>query len=183
MSFSDMSTNSMGNVRPEQNGGHHISGSSRCDDVSLRIDNDVQEMTEFRPFLNGDVRDDYKPTVIEPEKLKALWSFGYLCLGTYILTIVLTMVHDRMPDSKTHPPLPDIILDNVPRTPWAEDIAEGLITAMGLLLGIVIIFHKHRYIVLRRFFCTTATLYLLRCITIFVTALPETGQNIDCSAK
>ncbi|XP_070544478.1 sphingomyelin synthase-related protein 1-like [Ptychodera flava] len=147
-------------------------------DAIVSIDEDTTEQSHF---INGHPNND-SPTIIEPERCKTVISFLYMCVGTYFLTFVLTVVHDRMPDTEKHPPLPDIVLDNVPLTPWAGEISEGILTTLGVMFFIIVFLHQHRFIVLRRFFCITATLYLLRSATIFVTSLPETGQHIDCSA-
>ena len=85
-----------------------------------------------------------------------------------------------------YPPLPDIILDNVPHIPWAFEMTE--LTGMTLLLiwFIMIICHKHRlvdgccnngalltkesrWIIARRFFAIAGTIFLLRCVTMLIT--------------
>ncbi len=56
----------------------------------------------------------------------------------------MVIVHDRVPDMERYPPLPDLLLDNLPHIPWAFEMCE--FTAM-VLLGVwmvVCAFHKHR---------------------------------------
>ena len=119
---------------------------------------------------------------------------------SWLTALVMTVVHDRVPDmakyvnvlealklSWSHcryPPLPDIILDNVPHIPWAFEMTE--LTGMTLLLiwFIMIICHKHRlidkfhyqafqrksrWIIARRFFAIAGTIFLLRCVTMLIT--------------
>jgi len=57
---------------------------------------------------------------------------------------VMVVVHERVPDMKRYPPLPDIFLDNVPHIAWAFEMCE--ITGF-LLFSIwlcVLVFHKNR---------------------------------------
>jgi hypothetical protein len=69
---------------------------------------------------------------------------GYAFLVTWITAFVMVVVHERVPDSKRYPPLPDIFLDNVPHISWAFYMCE--ITG-GMLFAIwvcVLVFHKYR---------------------------------------
>lgn len=57
-------------------------------------------------------------THLEPEFWKTLLSITYFVTVTIITSLTMVMVHDRVPDMKKYPPLPDIFLDNVPLIPW-----------------------------------------------------------------
>lgn len=50
-------------------------------------------------------------------KLAVALAFFVFCLVSTSLTMVV--VHERLPDPTAYPPLPDIVLDNVPRSAWA----------------------------------------------------------------
>merc|ERR1719273_2712152 len=82
-----------------------------------------------------------------------------------------------------YPPLPDIILDNMPHVPWAFEMAE--ISGMTLLTIwlLVIIFHKHRFIIGRRCFAIGGTIFLLRCFTMLITSLSVPGVHLDCKPR
>lgn len=87
---------------------------------------------------------DIDSPMCPPEAWKALVAMLYFVSVTCITAIVMVIVHDRVPDMQTYPPLPDIFLDNVPLIPWAFTMCE----LCGLILFIIwckiLIFHKHR---------------------------------------
>nr|AEE62041.1 unknown [Dendroctonus ponderosae] len=95
----------------------------------------------------------------------------------------MVIVHDRVPDMKKYPPLPDIFLDNVPHIPWAFDMCEVTGTLMFTIWLIVLLFHKHRFILMRRFFSLSGTVFLLRCITMLITSLSVPGTHLQCKPR
>jgi len=122
-------------------------------------------------------------THLEPEVWKAALSFSYFVAVTILTSLVMVVVHDRVPDMKKYPPLPDIFLDNVPLIPWAFDMCEVsgcllLITWIFVLVG-----HKHRFILLRRFFALLGSVFLLRCVTMLITSLSVPGSHLECAPR
>ena len=59
-------------------------------------------------------------TPLKPERWKTLLAFLYVLLVSWVTAFVMVIVHDRVPDMEKYPPLPDIILDNVPHIPWVS---------------------------------------------------------------
>lgn len=88
--------------------------------------------------------EDGRTIRLKPEVWKAFLSMCYVIVVTWITAFVMVIVHDRVPDMKKYPPLPDIFLDNVPYIPWAFDMCEITGTIMFTIWLIVLIFHKHR---------------------------------------
>ncbi|GLG96758.1 Uncharacterized protein GBIM_03667 [Gryllus bimaculatus] len=125
---------------------------------------------------NGMVQIDMPaPLREEPRFPKEKWK-------TFVVTS-LAMVHERVPDREKYGPLPDIFLDNVPAIDWALSVSEVLIVISVYAVLIVLVFHKHRFIVMRRVFVILALLYLMRSITMFVTVLPVASVTYYCSPK
>jgi len=122
-------------------------------------------------------------TNIVPERWKLALAICYALFVSWLTAFVMTIVHDRVPDMNKYPPLPDIILDNVPHIPWAFEMTE--ITGMTLLTIwlLVIIFHRHRFIIARRFFAIAGTIFLLRCFTMIITSLSVPGVHLDCKPR
>lgn len=109
-----------------------------------------------------------------------LWLSGYAFLVTWITAFVMVVVHERVPDMKRYPPLPDIFLDNVPHIPWAFHMCEITGTLLFLIWTCVLIVHKHRFVLLRRFFALSGTVFLLRCVTMLITSLSVPGTHLQC---
>jgi len=118
-----------------------------------------------------------------PERWKLAIAMFYGMFVSWLTAFVMTIVHDRVPDMNKYPPLPDIILDNVPHIPWAFEMAE--ISGMTLLTIwiVIIIFHKHRFIIARRCFAIGGTIFLLRCFTMLITSLSVPGVHLDCKPR
>lgn len=120
---------------------------------------------------------------LEPEVWKTAVSVLYFFLVTWITAIVMVIVHDRVPDMDKYPPLPDIFLDNVPRIPWAFDMCEISGCTLGIIWFLILVFHKHRFILLRRMFSLLGSVFLLRCITMLITSLSVPGRHLECRAR
>uniref|UniRef100_A0A1I8MB21 Sphingomyelin synthase-like domain-containing protein n=1 Tax=Musca domestica TaxID=7370 RepID=A0A1I8MB21_MUSDO len=118
---------------------------------------------------------------IPPEFFKTAISLGYSFLVTWITSFVMVIVHERVPDMKKYPPLPDIFLDNVPHIPWAFHMCEITGTLLFSIWACVCIFHKCRMVILRRFFALAGTVFLLRCVTMLITSLSVPGTHLQCN--
>ena len=86
------------------------------------------------------------------EWLRVLVGMVYLLFAIFLTSIIMTIVHDRVPDTLKYPPLPDIFLDNVPLIPVAFQAAELCGVSLAIMLATILIFHKYRLIILRRLF-------------------------------
>ncbi|XP_061504927.1 ceramide phosphoethanolamine synthase isoform X2 [Anopheles gambiae] len=120
-------------------------------------------------------------TCIQPEFFKTMISLGYAFLVTWITAFVMVVVHERVPDMKKYPPLPDIFLDNVPHIPWAFHMCEVTGTILFCIWICVLVVHKHRMVLLRRFFALAGTVFLLRCVTMLITSLSVPGTHLECT--
>lgn len=120
---------------------------------------------------------------LKPERWKAVLAFLYVLMVSWLTAFVMVIVHDRVPDMETYPPLPDILLDNIPHIPWAFEMCE--VSGMTLLVVwlLVVIFHRHRFILLRRFFSISGTIFLLRCVTMLITSLSVPGKHLECAPR
>ncbi|KAI7797247.1 phosphatidylcholine:ceramide cholinephosphotransferase 1 [Triplophysa rosa] len=98
-------------------------------------------------------------------------------------TVIISVVHERVPPKEETPPLPDKFFDVFERVGWAFTVCE----INGMILMILWIVQwsllKHKSIVGRRFCFIVGTLYLYRCITMYVTTLPVPGLHFRCSPK
>jgi len=119
-------------------------------------------------------------TTIPGEPLKTLLSLVFLLSGFVTTSLSLALTHERVPET---PPLPDIILDNVPNQHWGLDVSEVLLMVSTITAFLVVILHSHRLIILRRIWLVLGLLYYYRAVTMFVTALPKVDQTYVCTPK
>lgn len=117
------------------------------------------------------------------EKWKTFLAFLFMIVNFILTTASLAMVHERVPDRNTYGPLPDVFLDNVTAQDWALNVSEIMIMIASNSAMILIMFHKHRFIVMRRIFLLLGLLYLMRSITMYVTVLPVASKTYYCSPK
>ncbi|XP_030026747.2 sphingomyelin synthase-related 1 [Manduca sexta] len=126
---------------------------------------------------------DVKASRLKPEIWKTAIALGYVFLVTWVTAVVMVIVHDKVPDMKKYPPLPDLFLDNVPHIPWAFDMCEITGSVLMAIWLVVLFFHKHRFIILRRFFALAGTVFLLRCFTMLITSLSVPGSHLKCEPR
>lgn len=117
------------------------------------------------------------------EKRKTLVSMIYLFMIGLWTSFILTVVHNRVPDMAKYPPLPDLILDNVPLIPWAFFASEAIGICLLLILLVILIFHKYRMIIFRRMCSLAGTIFFLRSITMLITSLSVPGIHIQCASQ
>jgi len=117
---------------------------------------------------------------IPQEPLKTLLAALFLGTGFLVTSFSLAFTHDRHPESE---PLPDIVLDNMPYQHWGLDVSEYLLMISTLSAIFIVIFHKHRLIVLRRIWFLLGILYYYRALTFFVTVLPKADEEYECQPR
>ena len=117
------------------------------------------------------------------EKRKTLVAVMYLFFTCLWTAFMLTVVHDRVPDMQKYPPLPDIILDNVPLIPWAFFATEVIGLVLLFITFAILLLHKYRMIIFRRMCGLGGTIFILRSITMLITSLSVPGVHIQCSSQ
>lgn len=159
----------------------HTASLKRCSWNSSLDQNQPQCNGDGMAYLNGKCKKSYG--YLDPEGWKTALSSVYVMLVFGFTSFVMVLVHERVPDMRTYPPLPDIFLDSVPRIPWAFAMAETCGLVLCCILLLILLLHKHRSILFRRFCSLTGTVFLLRCVTMFVTSLSVPGHHLQCSRK
>ncbi|XP_018616637.1 sphingomyelin synthase-related protein 1 isoform X2 [Scleropages formosus] len=104
---------------------------------------------QYHQYANGKHKQHSRR--LDPEYWKTVVSSVYVIFVFGFTSFVMVIVHERVPDMRTYPPLPDIFLD--------------------------------RSILLRRMCSLMGTVFMLRCVTMFVTSLSVPGQHLQCSGK
>ncbi|XP_017293175.1 phosphatidylcholine:ceramide cholinephosphotransferase 2 [Kryptolebias marmoratus] len=124
-----------------------------------------------------------KVNPLPSEWWKTVIAFFYATFNLVLTTIVITVVHERVPPKESNPPLPDKFFDYIDRVKWAFTVTEVNGIVLLTIWLIQLVFFKHRSIAMRRFLFLIGTLYLYRCVTMYVTTLPVPGMHMNCAPK
>ena len=71
----------------------------------------------------------------------------------------------------------------MPLIPGAFQMCELCGLILFLMWCSILIFHKHRFILLRRMFSLFGSVFLLRCVTMLITSLSVPGRHLECKAR
>lgn len=93
------------------NGGDHL-----CNGTELRLRNSDRSgcgsgAAVCHTHSNGRYRQQHLAGRLDPEVWKTVMSSIYVFLVFGFTSFVMVIVHERVPDMRTYPPLPDIFLD------------------------------------------------------------------------
>ncbi|XP_053094384.1 sphingomyelin synthase-related protein 1 [Pangasianodon hypophthalmus] len=154
-----------------------------CNGDSVRDRDSVSDVLGGEQFSYSNGKQKQQNRRLDPEYWKTALSSVYVTLVFGFTSFVMVIVHERVPDMRTYPPLPDIFLDSVPRIPWAFAMAEACGVVLCSVWLIVLLLHKHRSILVRRMCSLMGTVFMLRCVTMFVTSLSVPGQHLQCTGK
>lgn len=111
---------------------------------------------------------------------KTIIAFLILIFNFFLTTTSLAVIHDKVPQ---YGPLPDTILNMVEPQEWALVVSEIFIIVTTSIMLIIIVLHKHRFVIFRRLFLMLSLLYFMRSITMFVTVLPVSSRTYECSPR
>ncbi|XP_032835970.1 phosphatidylcholine:ceramide cholinephosphotransferase 1-like [Petromyzon marinus] len=122
-------------------------------------------------------------STLPPEWRKTAAAFVYAVSALVATSVAIAVVHERVPDMEVSPPLPDVFFDRVDRVKWAFSVCEinGVILVSMWFIQWACL--THRSIIGRRYFFIIGTLYLYRCVTMYITTLPVPGRHFHCSPK
>uniref|UniRef100_A0A667Y8J0 Sphingomyelin synthase 2a n=1 Tax=Myripristis murdjan TaxID=586833 RepID=A0A667Y8J0_9TELE len=114
---------------------------------------------------------------------KTFIAFFYAAFNLVLTTVVITVVHERVPPKEDSPPLPDKFFDYIDRVKWAFTVTEINGMVLVTIWIVQLFFFRYKSIVSRRFFFLIGTLYLYRCVTMYITTLPVPGMHMTCAPK
>ncbi|XP_017772359.1 PREDICTED: phosphatidylcholine:ceramide cholinephosphotransferase 2-like isoform X2 [Nicrophorus vespilloides] len=166
----------------------HASHPPASDGYYIDDDDDDQNILRKSQEPNGIIKINIPPPVREEpkfpqERWKMLVALVIFFFSSLLVLISLATVHERVPDRKTYGPLPDIFYDILGAHDWGLTVSEYLIIVAFNSMIVVIILHKHRFILARRLFLIMSLLYMYRALTMFVTVLPISSTTYYCSPK
>jgi len=117
-------------------------------------------------------------TKFPKEYWKTFTAIMFVLVNFIFTTVSLSITHELR--NVSLPPLPDLTLDHLPYRRWALDVSEILIMLATLAAAFLVLFHKYRFILIRRICVIVGLLYGYRAITMIVTVLPSANPEYHC---
>ncbi|CAC5368023.1 SAMD8 [Mytilus coruscus] len=112
------------------------------------------------------------------------WRFAlailYVFISHFTSSVSIVFAQEHLPDPKIYPPLPDILLDNLPYISWSYIVTEGVILFFIILGLAFLVFHKYRFLIIQRVLVSGGTVYIFRSICVMSTSLPIPQYHYDC---
>lgn len=118
---------------------------------------------------------------IRNELKKTFLAFIFQQIAQLIMIWTVVKSNDRM--ELESPVLPDIILSRVPVVKKAGQWSEILLFLLFVTFIIVILFHKQRFLVLRRVLAVTGICLIIRSFCVWATVLPRSLNSMECAPK
>ncbi|KAK4472265.1 hypothetical protein MN116_003534 [Schistosoma mekongi] len=147
-----------------------------CESFPTKLNGDIGSDCSAESSSSSDISHD---VVAEKSKSwKLIISAFYFLFSTCITSFVMVLAHERLPDMSRYPPLPDLFLDNLPHISWGFAAAEWVGIVLSAIWITILIFHKYRWILVRRFFVLIGTVLLLRSVTMIITSLSVPGKHL-----
>ena len=85
-----------------------------------------------------------KTTPASSSFIPLLISFLYSSLMIFLNSFIVVVIHDRTPNKDKHPPLPDVLLDNISFRSWSFKASEATVIAFVVAFATLLAFHRHR---------------------------------------
>lgn len=82
--------------------------------------------------------------LLPSEWWKTVIAFFYAAFNLVLTTIVITIVHERVPPKESYPPLPDKFFDYIDRVQWAFTVTEINGIVLLTIWLIQLLFFKYR---------------------------------------
>lgn len=121
---------------------HHRLDSSGTEYSTFSDEEDHASITSHEEL--NDVTNIGSKNNLPREYIKLSLSILYMTTALLTTAFVMVIVNDRVPDMDTYPPLPDLILDNLPYIPWAFQLCEITAVCLMTVLSIALFLHRHR---------------------------------------
>lgn len=81
---------------------------------------------------------------LPPEWWKTFIALFYAMLNLVLTTVVITVVHERVPPKENSPPLPDKFFDYIDRVQWAFTVTEVNGMVLVSIWSIQLLFHRYK---------------------------------------